>query len=516
MSKNLINLTKKNSVINICGLKTVTEQCWINKGECSVLKLFHSMAERVPAYKEIIRKNHIHPETVRSIKNFKKLPIIDKDNYLRAYPIKNLCWGGQFDTKQWTICTTSGSTGEPFYFPHSIEQDLQYAIMAELYLLTNFHIDKKTTLYINGFPMGAWIGGVFTYKAVSMIAEKGLYSLSIINPGINKNGIISAIKNLGHKFDQVIIGSYAPFLKDTLDDGVRAGVKWSDYNLGFIFSAEGFSENFRDYVLKTAGAKNDYTTTLNHYGTVDLGTMSYETPLSVLIRRIAVKNPKVYKSLFGDSIKLPTLTQYFPELFYFEEIDKTLVCSAFSGMPLVRYNLRDSGGVYSFKQMVEKFAENKIDLLKEAEKAGIANTIWKLPFVYVYERNDFSISFYAFQIYPATIRRALEIKNLAKKITGKFCMETKFDRGQNQYIEIQVELGGGVKPSQTLKKAVTKSVTSQLLKESSEYRETYKEKTSKVIPRIIFWPYEHELFFKPGIKQKWVLKTQSGCASYGK
>jgi phenylacetate-coenzyme A ligase PaaK-like adenylate-forming protein len=48
-------------------------------------------------------------------------------------------------------------------------------------------------------------------------------------------------------------------------------VDWKKYNLRFIFSAEGFSETFRDYVAEVAGLKNAYLDTLNHYGTVDQG-----------------------------------------------------------------------------------------------------------------------------------------------------------------------------------------------------------------------------------------------------
>ncbi len=477
---------------------------WEKRGVEQALTLFHAMAERVPAYRDFLKKQKISPESVRSIQDFEQLPLLDKDNYLRAYPLKDLCWDGEFSERPWTVCTTSGSTGEPFYFPHNSGQDAQYALLAELYLRTNFQIHKKRTLYINGFPMGAWIGGVFTYKAVTMLAERGKYPLSIINPGINKSEIIKAIKKLGHQFDQVIIGSYGPFLKDTLDDGIREGVDWKGYNLGFILSAEGFSESFRDYLLETAGKTDDIAATLNHYGTVDLGTMSYETPLAILARRQAIAHPDLYRKLFDDSIRLPTLTQFFPNLFYFEEINHTLVCSAAAGLPLVRYNLNDVGGVYRYEELLNAFSAAGIDLEKGLADRGLAHAHWNLPFVYVYERNDFTVSFHAFQIYPATIRRALEDTTLHADITGKFTMYVEYDRNHNQQLEINLELKRDVAGTDALKERITKLVTSQLLKESSEYRETYRMKGEQVLPRIIFWPYEDVRFFRPGIKQKWV------------
>jgi len=470
------------------------------------MKLFKLMAERVPAYKDFLKKNKVKPNLIKSIEDFKKIPTIDKFNYLKVYPLEKLCWDGELRQKRWTISATSGSTGEPFYFPREIEQDWQYAIYADLYFRTNFQIDKKSTLYVVGFPMGAWIGGVFTFEAIRLLAQSKGYKLSVITPGIHKEEIIKAVRRLGGKFDQVIIGCYGPFLKDTLDDGKRMGLSWKDYNLKFIFSAEAFSEGFRDYVLKIAGiGGNDvYGATLNHYGTVDLGTMSYETPLAIMARRIAVKRKRVYERLFGETIKLPTLTQYIPELFYFEEVNGGLICSAYSGLPLVRYDLKDHGGVLTFEEVQKSFSKEGIDLIACAKEVQITDKVWKIPFVYVYERSDFSISFYAFQIYPETIKRALQQKELERKVTGKFTMLTKYDQTQSQYIEINIEMKAEVRKSGDLENKLQKCVVESLLKESSEYRETFGNIGDRALPKIVLWPYEYPEYFKPGTKQQWV------------
>ncbi len=487
-------------------LKKEDEDFWIKRGQKMALGLFYSMAERVPAYKDFLKKNKISVAKIKTIEDFKFLPKIDKHNYLKIYDLEKLCWDGNLKDKRWTISSTSGSTGEPFYFPREEEQDLQYARTAEMYLRTNFQIHKKSTLYIDAFPMGPWIGGVFTFSAIRLIAEEGKYPLSIITTSIDKNEIIKAVKKFGDKFDQIIIGSYAPFLKDTLDDGIRQGLDWKKYNLGFIFSAEAFSENFRDYVIKKTGLKNPYTTTLNHYGTVDLGTMSHETPASILIRRMALAKEPLYKDIFGDITKTPTLTQFLPEMFYFENEEGNLLCSAYSGLPLVRYDLHDHGGMYTFSQIKDKFLASGIKLEQEIGKAKLNSTVWNLPFVYVFERSDFSVSFYAFNIYPETVRRALQEDVLEDKITGKFTMLVIDDDKLNQCLEINVELKSGVSETSDLHKLVGEIVFDRLLKENSEYRRTYEDKGHKVFPKIVFWPYEDLTHFRSGIKQKWVKK----------
>lgn len=481
------------------------ERYWIQRGEKQALSLFHQMAQRVPAYKDFLKKHHIDHTKIVSIKDFTNVPLIDKVNYLRVYPRHMLCWDGKFQEQNWTISTTSGSTGVPYYFPREHYQDMQYALTAELYLRTNFHVDKKSTLYIVAFPMGAWIGGVFTYEALQLVARRG-YSLSVITPGINKLEIINAVKNLGHDFDQIIIGSYAPFLKDFIDDGIRNGLRWSSYNLNFIFSAECVNETFKDYLIKKTGIKNVYMQTLNHYGTVDLGTMSHETPLTVMLRRMAVKNKKLYATLFSEIDKLPTLTQYNPVHFYFEDLKGNLACSSYSGLPLVRYDLKDHGGILSFDLTVDTWKKQGITIRGEMKKLGIEQTLWNLPLVYVYERSDLSVSFYGFQIYPETIRKALQHQSIEDMVTGKFTMHVYYGKEGNQIFEINIELKADVSADSKLTYMISRLIISRLKEENSEYRRTSEVYPDETIPKVVFWPYEDVTYFRPGVKQKWIKK----------
>ncbi len=488
-------------------LKTRDEEYWQERGQRFVLSLFHSAAEYVPAYKDFLAKHGIHAEHIRTIRDFQQLPTVDKESYLRAYPLEALCWKGKFRESRWTISTTSGSTGEPFYFPRTKRQDHQYAFVAELYLRENFQIHKRSTLYIDAFPMGPWIGGVFTYEAIRMVAERGKYPLSIITTGTQKAEIIKTVRRLGPHFDQILIGCYGPFLKDAIDDGIQQGLDWSKYRLGFIFSAEGFTETFRDYVAERTGLRDVYRGTLNHYGTVDLGTMAHETPLTILARRIAVDRKPLFQSIFGDTVKLPTFCQFIPELFYFEEQHGGLLCTANSGLPLIRYDLKDKGGVRPLRQLSSLFREQGIDIYTVAGARNIRDSIMHLPCVFVYERSDFSVSLYAFQVYPETVRKALQQSEFSQYITGKFTMMTKFDSEQNQYLEVNIELRPGAEISQPLEATMQEAVVTFLRRESSEYAKTYSEVPQRVTPHLVFWPYEDRLFFAPGVKQRWVQKN---------
>lgn len=487
-------------------LKKKSEKYWMERGKSMQLCLFHDMAERVPAYKKFLRSHQVDPKKITAWADMLSVPTIDKDNYLRKYPLPQLCWDGKLSEVNNVISSTSGSTGEPFYFPRTTLQDDQYALLAELYLRTNFSIDKKRTLYINAFPLGVWIGGLFTYAAISKVAERGKYPLSLINPGINIPAALRAIQKLAPEFDQILIGSYGPFLKDILDEGERTGIIWDKLDIGFIFSAEGFSEEFRDHILTRSKKKNKITATLNHYGTVDLGTMSYETPLAILLRKEIVASDLLRNAVFREPWKTPTLTQFIPELFYFEQdTSEHLLVSGYSGLPLVRYDLKDYGHVIEKSALEKHFANSGKSTHAIVGKAGISNTVWNLPFVQVFERTDLSVSYFAFQIYPETIRRAVGSERFRATCSGKFTLQVLFDKTHHQRLEIHIEQMPHIHTiTLTLKKQLLDAIHVQLLKESSEYEKTFHEKGAQLLPIIIMHLHGDSGYFLSGTKQKWV------------
>jgi len=486
-------------------LKNQPSEKWQKSGQFKALGLFKEMADRVPAYKDFLSKNKIDATKINSSEDFKNIPLINKENYLKMYPLNSLCWDGDMRNSKWTISTTSGSTGTPFYFPRTGEQDNVYADIAELYLRNNFQIQNHSTLYINGFAMGAWIGGVFTYEAIKILSERG-YRISIISPGIFKYEILKAIQNLALHFDQIIIGGYPPFVKDMIDEGTALGINWKSYKMGFVFSAEGFSEKFRDYIIHKTHLEDPYKSTLNHYGSVDLGTMAHETPLCIYIRKRLLSSPRWYRDFFNHQFQLPTLTQYNPEHYFFEEVNEQLICSSRSGIPLVRYDLKDRGGTYSHDQVCKKFSQYGIDLENEIKRKEPGIYMWKIPFVYVYERSDFIIKLYGANIYPETIRKALLNHLITKFVTGKFNAQIFFDKYHNQKLKINIELRKNTKESQSLCDSVEEIIVKTLLRDNSEYRSNFKESPKKQKPKIILFEYESPDYFKPGIKQKWTNK----------
>ncbi len=507
----LMILLKRNMVKSylLAELKTKPASFWQKLGEKMVLSLFHFAVNSVPAYKKLLKEKKVDANEIKKIEDLNKLPLLDKNSYCKKYPFEEL-FPNRDLSQTTTFSATSGSTGEPFYFPRGEAQDWQYEHIAEIFMKNQWEIDKKRTLGIIGFGLGIWIGGIFTYKVLNRIAQKG-YKISLIPVGPNKELFLKSLKKFGHFFDQVILMGYPPFIKDVIDEAKDYGINFKRYNIRILTATEGFSEEFREYLAKKTNLNSPVNDIINIYGTVELGTMAHETALANLIRKIACQKPRIFREIFAEANRTPTLAQYYPFLVYFEEVKGEVIGSGMgSSMPLLRYRFPDRGGVIGFEEMVAKLKKNKIDILREAKKAKIEKTILKLPFVYVYERSDLAAHSFGINIYPEYIRNIFHKKPLVNYLTGKFTMITKTDKKQNQFLEINVEEKKNKKMKRRLVEILRNFIVKSLVEKSTEYNYLYKNSPpqyqKRLLPRVVAWPYENQLHFTPGAKQKWTKK----------
>jgi len=490
---------------SINDLKNKPSTHWEERGKRKLLKLANFTIRNVPAYKKFLFDNNVPVRKITKMEDFRQLPLSGKQNYLKSYPYRDLLPRGYLDFVT-TVSSTSGSTGKPFYFPRGEEQDKQYEYVAEVFLKNQFEIDKKRSLGIIGFGLGIWIGGIFTYKNFNKIAGKG-YKMALAPVGTNKKIFLETFKKNADLFDQVILMGYPPFIKDVIDGGTEFGINWRKYDIKVLNATEAYSEKFREYLIKKIGIKNRYSDILNIYGSVELGTMSHETPIANLIRKIAVDEPRVFKELFANATVIPTLAQYYPDIVNFEDVNGEVVASGYgSSFPLLRYRFFDQGGVVTFEEMLSKLKSIGIDIYKIAKKENIYKTIMKLPFVYVYGRSDFVVILRGANIYPENIKLGLQSKRLEKYVTGKFTMIKRENKNFNEYLEINLELRKGVRRTLNLKKKATELVLGSLRKTNSEFNYLFTTEGDKLTPTIKLYSCENPKYFGPGIKQKWIKK----------
>ena len=499
----MLNTSSHSSQRILSHMQTKKSAYWERLQKKNSLSLFHKAAVRVPAYKDFLKKHNIKHELITTWDDFILLPVVNKKNYIRKYPLKDLCWDGSI-AKPMILTATSGSTGEPSYFLRQETLDWQYSISMERYLKRAINGSNGTTLIIICFGMGIWIGGLITYKAIEMAAFRKQFPMSIITPGINKKEIFAALKKLAPLYDQTLIIGYAPFVKDIIDESKNEGINVKKLNLRLVFAAEAITEEVRDYMFKHAGINDIYTDFMNIYGSADIGAMAFEEATSILIRRLARDNKELFHDIFTSINKIPTLAQYNPMFINFESVDGEIVLTGDNAIPLIRYSIGDNGGVLSYAKATDILSQHGISLSQQAKKLGIQDCITELPFVFIYERADFSVSLYGLNIYPEWIRKAIVSTDLSEKLTSKFTLITRFDENGDQYLELNVELKKGAKASIEFKRNAEKLIVDYLSQSSSEYQELLHHLKERAYPKLKFWRSEDPLYFQPGIKQKWV------------
>lgn len=228
-----------------------TDRYWKQRGRNLSLKLFQEMASRVPAYKDFLRRNKIKKEKIKSDSDLQNVPPIDKPDYIDKYSLDQLCWDGKVDTS-YMLSASSGSTGQPYFWPRSDEQTMHGAIVSEMIYRECFRMHESSTLCIISFGMGMWIAGTYTMMVTQWLAQKGM-PVTVATPGINKEEILRLV-SVGQKYyDQIVLVGLPPFVKDVIDSGSKYWVNCKQINIKFLFTGEAFTERWRNHMADKIG-----------------------------------------------------------------------------------------------------------------------------------------------------------------------------------------------------------------------------------------------------------------------
>lgn len=463
----------------------------------TAIALFHDVAARVPAYQSFLLEHGVDFASVCTAEEFRRLPLTTKGNYLLKHPLADLCRGGKLETCD-MIAVSSGSTGKPTFWPRFLVDELRIATRFEQVFYDSFHADTRRTLAVVCFALGTWVGGMYTANCCRYLAAKG-YPVTVITPGNNKAEILRVVKELGPAFEQVVLLGYPPFLKDVIDTGLMEGIDWSRYKIKLVMAGEVFSEEWRTLVGQRVGAESPLTDSASLYGTADAGVLGNETPLSIAIRRFLAECPEAAHALFGEP-RLPTLVQYDPHDRFFETHEGTLLFTGDNGVPLIRYHISDQGGLIGYDEMLKRLREWGFDPIAAVGGPG-ARGVHPLPFVYVFGRSHFVISYFGANIYPENVTVGLEQPGVSQWVTGKFVMESKEDADKNRYLSITVELAPGVEADEAKRATITASILHHLTRLNSEFAHYVPEEYR--VPRVRLLPAGDPEYFPVGVKHRY-------------
>ncbi len=457
------------------------------------LALFHDVARSVPAYARFLAESGVDANRVTTREAFEHLPTPTKDTYYRRHGLPELCRDGRLERSDF-VAVSSGSTGEPALWPRFVSDELGTAERFEQVLADGFDARRRRTLGVVCFALGSWVGGMYTTAACRHVAAKG-YPLTLVTPGNNVLEILRAVRALAPHFQQTVLFGYPPYLKDVIDAGRADGLDWSRCNVRLVTAGEVFSEAWRPLVLERAGT-TDPTASASLYGTADGGVLANETPFSIAIRRLLSQHPAAARELFGEP-RLPTLCQYDPCHRYFEASGGDLLFTGDGGAPLVRYRILDRGGVVSYASMLAFLKGHGLDPLSLT--AG--KPVRELPFVFVFGRTGFAVSFYGANVFPENVAPALELAAVAPHVTGKFVLELAATGDGDSELSLTVELAPGQSATPELGTAIARAVQAEVERQNSEFRSYVPENRRR--PRVAMMPAFDPDYFPKGVKHRY-------------
>lgn len=130
----------------------------------------------------------------------------------------------------------------------------------------------------------------------------------------------------------------------------------------------------------------------------------------------------------------------------------------------------------------------------------------ELPFVYVFGRSHFAVSFYGANVYPENVSVGTEGPEFAASLTGKFVLEVLHDNAEGAELALRVELQRDETGTPDLRGRIERAVRAQLERLNSEFLNYVPE--HRRTPRVTLGVFGDPEYFPSGVKHRY---TRSGA-----
>lgn len=360
-------------------------------GRVRAFAVFEKARRNCPAYREFLKAENYNLKNRWKLEN---LPVMTKENYVKKYSLEERCYGGRIPAPGTVIDESSGSSGVPNNWVRSREErkDVKRVLQLNYEIIYN----DDSCILLNCFALGPWATGM----NVSMsLADVGI--LKSIGPDARK--LENTLQLFGSKYRYLIFG-YPPFLKAWLD---QTELDLKGFRIDAVVGGEGMSEGLRSHFLK------HFNSVVSSYGASDLEiNIGVETELTIALRRLCFADRNLSKTLFGRETP-PMIFQYNAADYIVETNDGELLFTVVrleSAAPKIRYNLRDSGGVYVYEDLSVRLKAEGIEI------GDLGTRQSAFPILFVHGRNDLSVPFYGAKVFPHDLE---EIINTHPLLIGK-------------------------------------------------------------------------------------------------
>lgn len=481
--------------------RLISEDFWWRIGLKKAFNTYKKAITSVPAYIDFLKKNKFRG--IEKKEDFTKLPILEKENYLDIYPLEKLCLKGTLRDK-YLIASSAGSTGIPRLWPHVLSQDQMIPKATEMIMLDYYKIDKRSTLVLLSLSLGSWGAGVLALNGLFAIANENKYpSFSFVTPGSNIDDSIEFIKRLKDNYSQIIIISYPPLAKNIIDQGGEEGIDWKKLDVKLLLSGERFSEDWRKIIADKLGGKKDLLRIVGAYASADVGMIGYETPLTITILKLASQNPKLAKSIFGQE-ETPSLIQFNPIGTYIEILNNQIILTADQGIPLIRYNIKDRGGIIKFKKILDIVSDFGYNLEEILKNYGFSlKNVWRLPLLYIFGRTD-AVSLDGANVYIDNIQTIINQIRMEEINSFKISKQVEKNQDINFYILFELKKDRKFTDKEILQLSLKYQpiILEKLLKLNPDYRKSYQDNPESLTPKLKFYPYQTGPFSEDKFKVK--------------
>lgn len=420
----------------------------------------------VPAY----RRHLAGAGADRVTENWGELPLLDKKGYLLAHPFADLLGDDFADT--FTIFSSSGSSGRPFYWPQLKQSQQESSARLRRLLEEVFHVSERRTLAIVGLALGSWIGGDHFSWVLKNVAAEVPYPFAVFTPGNQHDEILGMIESAGRFVDQVVLFCCPSAIAHLCLRAEQQGRPLPLEKMRYVVIGEPFPEPVRAQLHRAAGLPEGETVMLSVFGSADTGVLGCESPASALVRGLCERSPGLAAAL-GFRGVVPHLFHLADAAVFLEAVAGELCVTKWQGIPLVRYNLHDAVRLLRWREIVRLVAAQAgpgdADLARRLAAAA------ELPdIVAVTGRADSCLLLCGTNLTEAMLDAAVRAPELAPWLTGNYRARVPLEAGR-QRLELTLEFRSGVAPDATALGALYPLLIGALGRAQPEFKDDWEK-----------------------------------------
>lgn len=411
---------------------------------------FYNAQRKVPAYAEFLRERGAERP-----RHFEDVPPMDKESYVKRWPLEALCQGGRLPLRGAVIDESSGSSGKASNWVRGADERMATRRLIQYSARATF--GDQSFVLLNAFALGPWATGMNV--SMSLVDRCVLKS---IGPDAAK--LLGTLELLGPKYRYVVTG-YPPFLKGLVD---TAKLDFSQFDICAVVGGEGMSEPLR------ASLNRCFRKTISSFGASDLEiNLAVETDFTIALRQAIAESPALGRDLYGDREGLPMIFQYDPLNTWIEsDADRNLLFTLNrleNVSPRIRYNLHDRGAVQPFSRVSEVLRDHRLQL-------DVPGPQLALPLLFHWGRQDSAVGFYGSKITPEDIQHVVVRCALLSGKVANFALHPYEDEQANKRLELWFEL----EPDATLE-APVETLALEVLEELARVNQDFRE-SRRMIP----------------------------------